>query len=58
VDVEELMRVIQIESMQDVHAQNFNGLHHGEENVHIQGQDLFGEQNRCNLNIYLAEQHP
>jgi len=46
VDVEELMGVIQIESMQHVHAQNFNGLHHGEENVHIQGQDLSGEQNR------------
>jgi hypothetical protein len=34
-DVEELMQIIQIESMQDVHAQNFNGLHHGEESVHI-----------------------
>lgn len=56
-DVEDLMRVIQIESMQDVHAQNFNGLHQGEENVHIQGQDLSEEQNRRNLKIYLAAQH-
>jgi hypothetical protein len=32
-------------------------LHHGEENVHIQGQDVSGEQNRCNLKIYLVMQH-
>jgi hypothetical protein len=36
-DVEELMQTIQIESMQDVHAQSFTRLHHNEENVHIQG---------------------
>jgi hypothetical protein len=35
VDVEKLMWMIQIENMQDVHAQNFKGLHHGDENVHI-----------------------
>jgi hypothetical protein len=49
--------VIQIKSMQDVHAQNFNGLHHEEENVHIQGQDLFEERNYCNLKIYLAAKY-
>jgi len=56
VDVEELMQMIQIESMQDVHAQNFNGLHHGKENVHIQGQKLSKEQNHHNLEIYLIAQ--
>ncbi len=56
VDVEELMQMIQIESMQDVPAQNFNGLHHGKENVHIQGQKLSREQNHHNLEIYLVSQ--
>ncbi len=36
-DVEKFMQMIQIESMQHVHAQNLNGLHHDKENVHIQG---------------------
>jgi hypothetical protein len=40
--------------MQDVHAHNFNGLHYGEENVHIHGQELSGEQNHGNLEIYLV----
>jgi hypothetical protein len=36
-NMENLILVIQIESMQDVHAKNLNGLYHGEDNVHIQG---------------------
>jgi len=38
----------------NVHAHNFNGLHYGEENVHIHGRKLFGEQNHGNLEIYLV----
>jgi hypothetical protein len=49
--------MIQIESMRDVDAQNFNGLHYGKENVHIQNQTFFREQNRRNLEIYLIAQH-
>jgi hypothetical protein len=49
--------VIQIENMQDVHAHNFNGLHHGEKNVHILGRELSKEQNCRNLEIYFATQH-
>jgi hypothetical protein len=49
--------MIQIENMQDVDAQNFNGLHHGKENVHIQIRKFFREQNRRNLEIYLVAQH-
>ncbi len=48
--------MIQIESMQDVLAQNFNGLHHDKENVHIQGRKLSREQNCHNLEIYLTTQ--
>jgi hypothetical protein len=39
--LEKLMLIIQIENMQDVHAKKLNGLHHGEDNVHIQGRKLF-----------------
>jgi hypothetical protein len=56
VDVEMLMQMIHIESMQDVDAQNFNGLHHGKENVHIQSQKLSREQNHRLLEIYLVAQ--
>jgi hypothetical protein len=42
-NMEKLMLIIQIENMQDVHAKKLNGLHHGEDNVHIQGQELFEE---------------
>ncbi len=42
-NMEKLMLVIQIESMQDVRAKKLNGLHHGEDNVHIQGQELLKE---------------
>jgi len=56
VDVEEFMQMIQIESMQHVHAQNLNGLHHGKENVHIQGRKFSKKPNHCNLEIYLVVQ--
>jgi hypothetical protein len=42
-NMEKLMLIIQIESMQDVHAKTLNGLHHGEDNVHIQGRELLEE---------------
>jgi hypothetical protein len=42
-NMEKLMPIIQIERMQDVHAKKLNGLHHGEDNVHIQGRELLEE---------------
>jgi len=56
VDVEEFMRVIQFEALQE-DALNTNGLQHQfDDNVHIESKELLGEQHHHDLEVYLATQ--